>query len=305
MTVLTACSSLDFIDRLSTLYERGMPRGNSTGWRSVDEHYTVQRGQWSLITGIPGHGKSEWLDALLINLSRASWQFVIFSPENQPHEFHVSKLLEKATGKPFGTGPSQRMSTDEMTETAIDLANKFSFLTVNQEFVQMPSVHSVIEAASEVITEWRKNGLGKRVGVVIDPWNEMDHGRPANQTETEYISQTLSFVRQFARDWEVHVWIVAHPKQMQKDKDGKINCPRPYDVSGSAHWYNKADNCIAVFRDVINGGPVQIHVQKVRFKHIGKPGIVELNYDKVTGQYIDPNWVPTRKEMAGGETCPI
>jgi hypothetical protein len=35
---------------------------------------------------------------------------------------------------------------------------------------------------------------------------------------------------------------------------------------------------------------VDIHVQKVRFKHVGRPGVVTLRYDRVTGRYHElPN----------------
>lgn len=33
---------------------------------------------------------------------------------------------------------------------------------------------------------------------------------------------------------------------------------------------------------------VDIHVQKVRFKHIGRIGATTLNYDRVTGRYWEP-----------------
>ena len=32
---------------------------------------------------------------------------------------------------------------------------------------------------------------------------------------------------------------------------------------------------------------VDIYVQKVRFKHIGRQGLVTLGYDRVTGRYHD------------------
>jgi hypothetical protein len=34
--------------------------------------------------------------------------------------------------------------------------------------------------------------------------------------------------------------------------------------------------------------PIEVHVQKVRFKHIGRIGMVELVYDRVTGRYSEP-----------------
>ena len=125
-------------------------------------------------------------------------------------------------------------------------------------------------------------------GLIIDPYNELDHSRPASMLETEYISQFLSRVRRFARQFGIHVWIVAHPSKPLKDKDGGQVCPTPYDVSGSAHWYNKADNILTVFRDVkADDNRVQIHVQKVRFRTTGKPGVVELRYHQATGRFSE------------------
>ena len=287
MSILEAVTATDLAADLTALYRRGLPAGCSTGWRTVDEHYTVALGQWTLITGIPGHGKSEFVDALMVNLAEAGWRFVVFSPENQPHELHIAKLLEKFHGKPFGHGPTARMEPFEIAAGSSFIDDHFKLLRCSKEFVEMPSPHLVIDAAAREFQAWINEGYDSKFGLVIDPWNEMDHGRPSAMSETEYISQTLSAVRQFARDWKIHVWLVAHPKQMQKDRDGKISPPRPYDISGSAHWYNKADNIITVFRDTTVNGPVQIHVQKIRFKHVGKPGLVELRYDRITGRYFD------------------
>jgi twinkle protein len=60
-------------------------------------------------------------------------------------------------------------------------------------------------------------------------------------------------------------------------------------ISGSQHWWNKADQCITVWRDYDAGtSDVEIHVQKVRFKHHGKIGKATLEYDRVTGRYHEP-----------------
>ena len=59
-------------------------------------------------------------------------------------------------------------------------------------------------------------------------------------------------------------------------------------ISGSQHWWNKADGCITVDRDMENpSNDVDIYVQKMRFKHIGRQGLVTLTYDRVTGRYYD------------------
>ena len=128
--------------------------------------------------------------------------------------------------------------------------------------------------------------------VVLDPWNELEHKRPNGMTETEYISSALSKIRRFARLHEVHFWVVAHPTKLQKivDKKGHATypVPTPYDISGSSHWRNKADNCITVWRDLnLNNDLVEIHVQKIRFKENGQPGKVTLKFDRVTGCFSE------------------
>ena len=65
--------------------------------------------------------------------------------------------------------------------------------------------------------------------------------------------------------------------------------PRPYDIAGSAHFYNKCDNSISIYRDDIVNNPqqTQVHIQKVRFNSVGHPGVVELLYDYNKCNYIN------------------
>ena len=284
-------SPSDLAVELTHYHKHGLPKGDKTGWPPVDELYTVLRGQWTLITGVPNHGKSEWLDALMMNLAQAGWVFPIFSPENQPHELHVAKLMEKFLRKPFGDGPNERITSDEMRAATAWMDYHFRFIKPHPE-LQVPNIQSVIEAAARFINENdQQANKVQKYGIVIDPWSELEHKRPSHQSETEYISATLAYVRQFVREWNVHIFLVAHPRILHRDKDGKRPVPTPYDVSGSAHWYNKADNCITVWRDTdpnVRTQEVKIYVQKVRFKNIGRIGEATLHYDLVTGRYHVP-----------------
>ncbi|HZA27990.1 MAG TPA: DnaB-like helicase C-terminal domain-containing protein, partial [Gammaproteobacteria bacterium] len=275
----------DVSDRVVHIYEHGMPRAESTGWRALDGLYSVRPGEWTVITGIPSHGKSEWLDALMVNLAmKAGWSFGVFSPENQPIEFHLRKLAKKVVGKPFDPGPIERMTRDELDDTIGWLNGKFAFILPEE-----PTVDCILDLAKVLV--FRK-GIG---GLVIDPWNELEHSRPPNLTETEYISQALSRIRSFARTHDVHVWVVAHPTKLQKDKNGEYPVPTPYDISGSAHWRNKADNCLCVWRDLgdKNNRVVEVHVQKIRFSDIGRAGeAAELIHHLPTGKYFDVKEAP-------------
>jgi twinkle protein len=269
--------------KVEALWHSGLPPGEKTGWPSLDKHLSIAEGQLTIITGWPGSGKSEWLDALLVNLMHQGWYTAYFSPENRPIELHVAKVLEKIAGKPFGKGPSERMTIQDVRELTVHMAaSRFCWIEPPEEESSL-TVNEVIEAA----TPWLELRQGPKRALVIDPWNELEHWRPPQMSETEYVSKSLSRVRNWARKHRVHVFLVAHPQKMRREADGKLPIPKPDMISGSQHWWNKADVCITVYRkmDDFEDPNVEIHVLKVRFKHIGRPGIVTLIYDKVTGRY--------------------
>jgi len=278
LPIIGAHEVADYADELRTLYERGSPKGVSTGWPCVDQLYTIRSGEVTTVTGVPNAGKSEWLDALLVNLSDSQgWIFGVFSPENFPVPEHIKKLAEKRIGKPFEYGVHERMSSSEWDVAQSWLAHYFIFIAPEE-----PTLDSILVIAKQLV---RRKGVR---GIVIDPWNDIEHSRPIHMSETEYVSEALSKILRFAKTNGVHIWIVAHPTKLLKDKNGKYPVPTPYDISGSANWRNKSDNCITVWRDLDpreHSKEVEIHIQKIRHKIVGHLGMATLTYDRVTGRY--------------------
>lgn len=274
----------DLIPGLNLEYSFGSRPGDSTGWPSLDGLLTIEPGYLTTITGWPGSGKSEWLDALMVNLVRdLGWKFAIFSPENQPMPRHVAKMVEKVLHKPFAAGPTPRATWEEVQEAAALLRDNMLFLSAGQD--DTPTPDDLIAVFTRCVERLREDGESHKVGVVIDPWNELDHMRPPQLSETEYISRVLTRVRNWAREFWVAVFIVAHPAK-QRREEGKLPICRPDMISGSQHWWNKSDMCVTIHRDYENdNGEIDVHVQKVRFKNIGKPGVATLRYDRVTGCY--------------------
>lgn len=286
----------DFTPQLRSLYRTGLQPGESTGFPSLDPFYTVRPGEWTLVTGIPSHGKSSFLDAVMVNISAAKrWRWLVFSAENMPHERHAALLMSQFLGKPFGNGPRSRMSLDEFEWSRRFIDQHFLFATLPDSDCTITRMIQNAEFLAQRPGE-DVDGLEHGIdGVVIDPWNELDHSRPNGLAETEYISRCLTEVRRFCRTQKVHVFLVAHPAKLARIKavgrDGNESevypVPTPYDVSGSAHWRNKADNCLCVWRDVMAPGTCEVHIQKIRFREVGTVGRVEFGFDPPTSQYID------------------
>lgn len=270
----------DLGSKIFDLYETGYRQGESTGWNNMDEFYKIRKGEWTLVSGIPSHGKSSWLDALMCNLvGDTGWNFAIFSAENLPLERHAAGLISCYVGKPFDRNRNNHMATEELRQCHKALSDRFVFIKPDEDDC---TVDRILEI-TKTIMESRE-----LAAIVIDPWNELDHVMSSNVPERQYISQKLSQIRRFARAHDIHIFLVAHPTKMKKDLKGQYPVPAPYDVSESAHWKNKADNCIAVWRDILDQtGKVQVHVQKIRFRENGRPGMCELWFDWRNSRYAE------------------
>jgi twinkle protein len=151
-----------------------------------------------------------------VNLAeRYGWRFALCSFENPPDE-HIAKLAEKHTGLPFWDGPRQRMSETEL-QSAIDwVADRFYLVRFDDE---APTIDAILDKARAAVMRQGVRGL------VIDPYNEIEHQRPANVSETEYVSQVLGKVKRFAQANDVHVWFVAHPVKIPRDADKSLPAP--------------------------------------------------------------------------------
>ena len=100
-----------------------------------------------------------------------------------------------------------------------------------------------------------------------------------------YINEFLEKLLNFARKKQVLV-VAAHPVKMKKDlASGKYPVPTMYDISGSAAFFNKADFGIAIERDRTQG-VTRIHVQKMKFRHLGQLGVAAFIYNMVCGRFV-------------------
>ena len=129
----------------------------------------------------------------------------------------------------------------------------------------------------------------KVTGVILDPFNQLtnDYGK-FNGRDDKYLESALGDFSRFAKENSVFFNVIAHPTKMQKDKDDQFIVPNLYSISGSAHFFNTADNGMTIYRRPQGEGVqdrTEIHIQKVRYKWVGKPGLAEFEWNKETGTY--------------------
>jgi len=279
----------DLYETVHDYYYNGYPKGCAAGIGDFDELLSFSGGQLTVVTGSPGSGKSEFIDYIVTSLSRNhNWKFGVCSFEN-PAAIHVTKLMEKFIGLSFNfrKNPLHRMSVTQFEEAIYLTDEYFSFINISQADV---TIHGILDKLNEMVL---RTGIK---GIIIDPWNYIEHMIPGGYTETQYISECLTKIKAFCLKYMVHVFLVAHPTKLQKDKStGKYEVPTLYSISGSAHFYNKTDNGITVYRD-FETNIVTVYVQKIRYSWLGKIGFVEFSYNTMTRQYSPVNFVKETEE---------
>jgi twinkle protein len=269
----------DIYGDIRSLFENGIQKGLAIK-SSMDTLITWESRRLAIITGIPGHGKSEFVDFLISKLNILyGWKVALFTPENYPLKFHYAKLFEKFTGRGF----SKFKSSDQEFEIAYEYIRDNFFYIMDEEDY---SIEMILEGAKNLI-----QSKGIKV-LVIDPYNKLEYQAGRSETETQYIGRFLDTLQMFARFNDCLVILVAHPKKMQKTAN-KFDVPTLYDISGSAHFFNKADYGLCIYRikgdDSKYENQVEIHIQKVKFKHLGECGAVNLKYNYNNGRFEDEN----------------
>lgn len=278
---LDVISTDDLSAEIDLLYERGRDKGASTGWPSIDVFYRVALGYWTLVTGWPNMGKSSWVDNLAVQtMVRHGWRWLFFSAENRPYEAHWAGLAELYIGKPFDKDHPDRMSS-ALRDKAKEFLRQHCWHIAIDDKIAM-SVKRILDVCSAAVDKYALQC------VVIDPWNELEHARPYHMAETEYVSTALSQVRSMARSLGIHVFVVAHPAKQSRQKDGTLPVPTPHDVSGSSHFWNKADYAVCVHRDFADKtGETQVYVQKARHRWVAHLGRASVFHDPRTNRYVD------------------
>lgn len=241
------------------------PRGLSTGWPLFNEFFSLRKKQLTVVSGIPNHGKSEFMDALMVNsILDHKWKWGVFSPENFPYDDHFEKIAEKFTEKPFS----------EISDNDVDFIVGKLKDYIFWSYFRSPTLAAIADV-------WKNLAITADLdAVLLDPWNTVEHKRPKEQSETEYIGEALSGWIDFARTMNVAVFIVAHPTKIPSNREtGVPYMMNAYDISGSANWVNKPDNVIIVQRPNFKEDTTHVHVQKVRDqRHTGKRGGVKFEY---------------------------
>lgn len=263
-------------DKVEYLFENGLDRGATTGiMKDFDKLVSFVGGQMMGLTGIPNHGKSPFALMVMAGLSlNHGWKWALFTPEHKPLEIYIVKICELLCGKRARKGGG--FSDKEKALAKSFVKEHFIFIEPEDEDY---TLDNILEKARLLVV---RKGIK---GFLLDPWNKLEHNIPAGVSETAYISKELDKIIKFDQRHGVFSIVVAHPTKIKKNLATKqFEVPNLYDISGSSNWFNKVDIGVTFYRNY-KTGKSEIHVQKIKYEHLGMQGMVEVRYNLNSGRF--------------------
>jgi twinkle protein len=290
----------DLYDDMIGFYENGMPETFAPKhpcFGNLKNIFSVMRGHLVVATGIPSHGKSNFVEWYVMNLvNDYKMKASFFSPEHHPMALHQTTFVEKFYGKNFfiNNFDIPRVTKQEVKRYK-DWANEKIYLT-SAENGDFPTWDWLFEKFKEQMFVFGVDVF------VIDAFNKLQHSN-SRQNELSSIREVLTKLTLFAQINNVIIFLVAHPRKMTTNELGDYQIPTLYDVSGSADFRNQTHDGFSIYRhyrdkevdgENIYKNQVQFFVEKIKMKFQGEMTKSEtFNYDLPSGRYYVGNERPT------------
>lgn len=268
----------DIFPQMLANFKRGIELSPETHFGPMDDYFRWKKGEINLFVGYANYGKSFFVLQLMLTKSfYDGWKWAIFSPENYPATDFYDDLIEMYVGKWL-----DKMSEDEYSEAAKFIDQHIYYVYPQDSH----DIHSINEKFRYLVL---KKGID---GVLVDPWNQLDHIQKPYQREDQYLSESLKDVKRFALLNCVSYNIIAHPVKPSRMEDRSLPPVDMYDISGGSMWANKSDQIVSYHRpnhhENKSSPEVTVYVQKVKRKRTGgKPGQFDIRLKWETKRFVD------------------
>lgn len=264
------------INDIKDLWVNDEAKGYIIGLKYFDEIFSTYTKQFIVVTGIPTHGKSDFVDQMTVGYAlNYDWKIAYASPENKPEKIHYQKLWKKVSGNRAAN------SNDEYKLINDWIKDHFFLMDFEKGF----NLINVLNKTKELI---KRKGLNC---LVIDPYNKVPNKESKLLIDSVgYIREYLFLIDEFCRMNDILIILVVHPR---KPAIGIAYEPTFYDVKGGTEFYDMSPHGLLIHRD-FDKETVKIKVLKCKFQNLGVNG-AEINYcwNQINGRYTELDNNPT------------
>jgi hypothetical protein len=278
-------------------WEHGREKGQTTHNKYLDPYFKWMPGYTNVITGWPGHGKSQlFFELLLLRAVFLGKKSAIWPSENLPAKRFYQGVIHTLTGRPTDKSVANHLSLVEY-KRAVEFVREHIFLLDPPSGMPYTPPHMLgyLETAVE------KYGVEH---CLLDPWNKQDHTAKVKLGGDEsYLVHTLGLCTKWSMATGQCLVLTAHPKRAENEQMayGKSRpVPNGGAISGGQTWENMAHYVGAMHRpfDWIEGNnQAAFYSHKCKderdvakrgclgYMPSGEPPMVPINWDSITNRY--------------------
>lgn len=279
----------DIEKELNEMREFGHPKGDVTGFKGLDDLYSIKQGSFTFVLAPPHHGKSEFCFELIFNQAeKYGKKTLVYSPETGSVADIYAEFIHKFTGNPIYKSINNCVKDDEYYKAVNYIDEMFSVVDSDEKSYSFKDL-------TKLVTDEQL--------ILCDPYNEMNHDMSKYGSRQDlYIEDLAGEIRRYCKKNKKHCIMTLHPASQQKLYDKKSNThyfpmPTAREAAGGQALFRKAMTWINMWRpDVrlldVDGMPyaineVHISIEKAKPKGVAKRGQISLFFDWKKNRYFE------------------
>lgn len=287
----------DVKDQMLHFFRHGKPIGTTTHFGNVDECWKWRKSEVNSWTGYANEGKGTVMKQFfLIKALRDGWKFAFYAPEDMPSTDFFDDLITMYVGKPVEKHLSGHMTEGEYKNAMEAIKEHFFLISFDEEYDDSGNIiQENVPNLQNIHAKFRYLVKTKGIdGVVIDPYNQVEHDYHRNEKEHQYISRFMRRIKTFALKYNVSYHLVAHQTTPDNltDNMGYVK-PNMYKIKGGGTFADKSDNVLYVWKefrfhgDKLMKSTVEFGSQKIKKKRlVSETGSTQFEFQMYSHRLI-------------------
>jgi twinkle protein len=210
-----------YVDEVVEYLFHEQDSGYAMPFSRLDDQFRIRTGELTIVQGISGHGKSMWLNQVVLYLTKMT-KCLIASFEMRPAITLSRMIIQSGNSKP----------TEQYVKDFCEEKKNKLYIYDQSGVTESEDIFSCII--------WAKEVEGIDIFVVDSLMKVSDVSEDDFESQKKFVDQLAVL----SRDLKVHIFLVAHTRKVDE-----MMKPDPEKIMGSSHIRNLSDNVICIYRN--------------------------------------------------------